>query len=205
LLDLLLSTIQQHPHYLKKPIFVALDGRSGSGKSWLSTRLADSLAHSSTFPCDAAVIEGDDFYSGGSKKTWDSRSVADNSTRTINWREQQRVLQTLVETGNATWEAFDWQSPEWDSDERPLMKPPRQAKLEQLVILDGVYSSREELSEFFDIRVLLEVSETRRRQQLLARESDYDDYYNWNKLWDAAEAYYFDTVLDRSGIDLILS
>ncbi len=44
---------------LTRPFVLALDGRSGAGKSALAQALAEKF--------DAAVVEGDDFYAGGIK------------------------------------------------------------------------------------------------------------------------------------------
>lgn len=54
------------------PGFVGLDGRSGSAKSTLARALADLLAADGP---TVTIIEGDDFYAGGSAATWDAGDV----------------------------------------------------------------------------------------------------------------------------------
>jgi pantothenate kinase-related protein Tda10 len=51
------------------PLLVALDGRSGSGKSTLSHTVGEAMG--------ALVIDGDDFYSGGTDADWDTMSPAE--------------------------------------------------------------------------------------------------------------------------------
>ena len=66
-------------------VFVGIDGRSGSGKSTLAARTADRRG-------DTVVIEGDQFYAGGSAGTWDQRSIEDRASLVIDWRRQRTVL-----------------------------------------------------------------------------------------------------------------
>jgi len=86
-----------------KTCYVALDGYSGSGKSTLAKYLANTLS-------SLTVIEGDEFYTGGSVQYWSARSVDDNALSCINWKAQYAVISNLKSRGFATWHAFDWHS-----------------------------------------------------------------------------------------------
>ncbi len=57
------------------------------------------------------VIEGDQFYTGGTARSWDRRSPAENADQVFDWRRQRRVLDDLRNQGIATWYPFDWESP----------------------------------------------------------------------------------------------
>ncbi len=46
----------------KNPVLVALDGRSGTGKSTLAQLIAGRV--------EAVIVVGDDFYSGGNDDAW---------------------------------------------------------------------------------------------------------------------------------------
>ncbi len=62
------------------------------------------------------MIEGDQFYAGGTATHWDQRSPAEKADQVIDWRRQLRVLNDLHLHGNARWYAFDWEAPDWDAD-----------------------------------------------------------------------------------------
>ncbi len=61
------------------PVIIAIDGRSGSGKTELSSILAKEL--------DAAIIPGDDFYATDvPDAVWDACTPAERADGAIDWR-----------------------------------------------------------------------------------------------------------------------
>ncbi len=80
------------------PLVLAIDGRSGVGKSTLAEWLAEELS--------ASLIEGDDFYAGGTEILGDP--PASRAARCIDWQTQRRVLSALREGKTASYQAFDW-------------------------------------------------------------------------------------------------
>ncbi|MEM6429354.1 MAG: hypothetical protein AAF708_08960 [Deinococcota bacterium] len=92
---------------LSLPIVVALDGRSGSGKSTIAKFTADILNANCADTPIVTVIEGDQFYAGGSNSTWDARSAQEKAANVIDWRRQYKLLKALREQGVASWQAFD--------------------------------------------------------------------------------------------------
>ena len=188
---------------LKPPIFVGLDGRSGSGKSTIAALVADELNSDSSPKISMTVIEGDQFYGGGSASTWDVMSIGQRLNRVIDWQRQRQLLQTLRNQGTAVWHAFDWESKDWDTDTVPLHPKPRRCTATPVVLLEGVYSARPEMADLLDVRVLVEVPNHVRRAQLLEREGDaYQD--DWERRWSDVEDYYFETIAPASGFDLVL-
>jgi uridine kinase len=79
------------------PFIVAIDGRSGVGKSTMARALAKRL--------DACVIAGDDFYAGGIALRSDS--AASRAAACIDWTRQRSVLESLAADRAAQWRAFD--------------------------------------------------------------------------------------------------
>ncbi|MGI8518644.1 MAG: hypothetical protein ACR2ME_09970, partial [Acidimicrobiia bacterium] len=65
LADLIADSARDSP----TPFIVAIDGRSGAGKSTLALALAAQTG--------ATVINGDDFYSGGTAAEWDAMPPAE--------------------------------------------------------------------------------------------------------------------------------
>jgi uridine kinase len=184
-------------------LFVGIDGRSGAGKSTLAGALAAEFAGTCAGRSRVTVIDGDDFYAGGSAETWDRRSPAEKVDRVLDWRRQREVLQVLRGGGVAEWYPFDWDAGDWDRDVAPHQPVPTAAQAGALVVLEGVYSCRPELHDLLDVRVLLDISPEARRSQLLHREGD--DYdADWDVRWAAAEDHYFGTVMRPERFELIL-
>jgi uridine kinase len=67
-----------------RPTLVAIDGRSGVGKSTFAKRLARLR--------ETAIIEGDDFYAGGVGLRTDS--PAERAESCIDWRRQRSHRQS---------------------------------------------------------------------------------------------------------------
>lgn len=171
-------------------MLVAVDGRSGVGKSTLAASL---LKH-----VDAVVVEGDDFYAGGTVEEWLEMTPSGRAAHCMDWRRQRPVLRELSLGNAATWYPFDW-----DAFDGRLSTVEKRAVSAPVVILEGVYSARPELADLFDLRILVKTSESRRAEQLRRREGDlYRD--QWEDLWSSAEDHYFTHVMPDNEFDLVV-
>lgn len=186
---------------LDGPVFVGLDGRSGAGKSTLAARLADRLER--IHGVEMTVVEGDQFYAGGSGPTWDRRTAAEKADRVIDWERQHAILTALRSVGEARWHPFDWTAPDWDAAEPPLADESVHARLADVVLLEGAYSCRPELHPLLDVLVLLDPPTEVRRRQLLAREGD-TYRTEWEGRWAEAEDQYFGTLMPPDRFDLVI-
>jgi uridine kinase len=149
-------------------------------------------------PCglDAAMVDGDDFYTGGSDAEWDARTAEEKVARCIDWRRlRSQVLEPLLAGRAASWHPFDWEAGHGLSEQAIVAEPAR------VVILDGAYSSRPELSDLVGLSVLVEAPAEVRRERLIMREGTIDEWY---ARWDEAETYYFKHVRPRSVFDLVV-
>jgi uridine kinase len=172
------------------PLIVAIDGRSGAGKSTLAAGLATEVG--------AAVIDGDDFYSGGTTAQWDAMDPSERSRRCIDWRRQRSVLEPIARGEETTWHAYDWDTDDGRLSDRALsLRPPA------VVILEGAYSARPELADLLGLRVMLDVPDQVREQRLRLREGE---HYRkeWEARWASAEEYYFENVMPPAAFDLVL-
>jgi len=185
---------------LRGSVFVALDGRSGAGKSTIADVIAQACRSRGV---TVTVIGGDDFYAGGSADAWDQRSPAEKANQVIDWQRQHRLLENLRLHGSANWYPFDWEAPEWDSDPAPLQSTPTSATSADIVILEGAYSARPELHDVLDILVLLDTPPEQRRRQLLQREGDHYRT-DWEARWSAAEDHYFEVIMPPQRFDYVL-
>lgn len=196
-LEVLVERVQSALDGRDAPLVVGLDGRSGAGKSTLAAALAGRLG------CDVTVIEGDDFYAGGSSTAWDERTTVQKVAEVIDWRRQRSVLRDLRDRGAASWRPFDWDADDWDGDVVPLSSEPVHAVATPVVILEGAYSCRPELHDLVDLRVLLDVPRDVRRRRLLEREGE-EYRSDWEGRWSEAEESYFGSVMPSRRFDLVL-
>jgi uridine kinase len=173
-----------------EPLLVAVEGQSGAGKSTLARALGAEL--------EATVIDGDDFYAGGSEGDWDARSAAEKADLCIDWRRLRRkAIEPLLAGKPASWHPFDWEAGHGQAETVIVARPA------PVVILDGAYSARPELSDLIGLSVLVDVPAAVRRARLVEREgaTAVDDWY-WR--WDDAEIYYFTEVRPPSWFDLVV-
>ena len=174
----------------QRPLIVAIDGRSGTGKSTLAAAVAEQL---NARPLTAQVIDGDDFYAGGVTVRPEPPEVL--AGLCIDWRRQREVLQTLRAGERAQWHPFDW-----DAFDGSLSPELHSCEPCDAVLLEGVYSARAELADLLDLRVLLTVPDEVRLSRLLAREGELGP---WERQWHAAEACYLDETSARA-FDLVI-
>lgn len=172
------------------PLLVAFDGRSGAGKSTLAARVAGRVG--------GVVVEGDDFYAGGTDAEWAGRTAADKAAGCIDWRRMRvEALEPLLAGRPAVWRPFDFAAG------AGLVPHTVRRDPAAVVILDGVYSARPELREIVGLAVLVDIpDDAARRRRLLLREGKaFMDA--WHALWDEAEDHYCTVVRPRASFDLV--
>lgn len=182
---LLAANIAEAAQGRGQPFIVAIDGRSGSGKSTLAHMLAKLL--------DATVIEGDDFYAGGTALRDDSPAA--RAAACIDWKRQRIALAALRSGQAARWRPFDWDAFDGSLRAQPIDADPR-----AIMILEGVYSARPELADLVDLRVLVRVPHEVRMARLIAREGVIGP---WERQWHDAEEHYFAAVMPELNFDVI--
>ncbi|WP_308911279.1 uridine kinase family protein [Pseudokordiimonas caeni] len=166
---------------------IALDGRSGAGKSTIAAALLECL--------EAVVLSGDDFYAGGTTIRTDPPHVLADVC--IDWRRQVDILKALQEAGVARYQPFDWEAFDGSPAADTIVL---QAK--PFIILEGTYSARPELRHLTDVLCLVEVSDETRMRRLLAREGAIGD---WEKQWHRAEDWYFANLAPNDAFDIVIS
>ncbi len=187
----LISRIKSLAEKSQKPIFVAIDGRSGTGKSTIGKHVARELS--------AAYIETDYFWTGGDNLLWDERSPQERAELAIDWKRlKEEVLKPLSAGINATWRPYDFVTGNGLSETAITQEPVN------VVIVDGAYAARPELRDMINLTVLIvSVDDQRRRNRLVEREGN-EYMSDWHNRWDPAEDYYFSTVATPEKFDIII-
>lgn len=172
-----------------EPLLVALDGRSGVGKSTIAKRVGEAIG--------AVVIDSDKFYSGGNDTYWDSRTIEQKVSEVIDWKRlRKEALEPLLAREPATYYPFDFKTWKGQSEEATTLVPAN------VIILDGAYSARPELSDLIGLSVLIKLKDNSMRHQRLIEREGEEYMTNWHARWDKAEDYYFNKVKPESSFDL---
>jgi uridine kinase/molybdopterin-guanine dinucleotide biosynthesis protein A len=173
------------------PVVIAIDGPSCAGKSILATALA--------LRSGAAVVEGDDFYrltlQGLTVPQREAMSDAAVADAVIDWeRLRAEALLPLQARRSATFQPYDW-----DADDGRLA-PPKIIPPADVIIVEGVYAARPELTDLVDVAVYLGVDPQVRARRYAERENDPD----WQRFWERGEAHYFRAVRPAASFDIRL-
>lgn len=170
----------------RRPCIVALDGRSGVGKSTLAAELAEVLG--------GVVLDGDAFFAGGTEVRDDA--PRDRARDCIDAARLRPVLEALRGGRAARFHAFDWEAFDGRLEDAETVVEAR-----PFVLFEGVYSARPELADLVDLRVLVRVPDAVRLGRLLARPGGIGP---WERQWHEAEEWYFTEVAPPSWFDVIV-
>jgi uridine kinase len=174
-----------------RPVVIAIDGPSCSGKSILAAAIA--------LRSGGSILEGDDFYrdtlpnlTGAQREAMSDATVVD---AVIDWaRLRDQALLPLRAGESATFQPYDW-----DADDGRLA-PPKTIPAADVIIVDGVYTARPELADLIDLAVYLGVDPQTRANRYTARNEDPD----WQRLWERGEVHYFSAVRPPASFDIQL-
>lgn len=197
--NLLMMEIRARRGRVPHPFTVAIDGRSGTGKSTIAAQVAKGL--------NAALIPTDDFYAAGiTDEQWNKSSPEQRALDAIDWRRLvTEALEPLRAERGAAWLPFDFGAGPRPDGTWPMKQEPTQVAANPIIIVDGAYSSRPELAGLLDYTVLVEVAEPVRLARLAARETSPGFLTAWHQRWDAAEDHYFTKVRPASTFHLVVN
>ena len=161
------------------PLVVAIDGRSGAGKSTVAHLLAAEL--------DAACVPCDDFFAAEIPAAgWDARTPAQRVVDALDWRRLRREAIEPLRAGRvARWFAFDFVTGSRADGSYAMLTTHTEQVPRPVVLLDGAYSARPELADLLDFTVLVEAPQSVRHARLAGRE-DPRALAAWHARWDAA-------------------
>jgi len=187
----ILDLVAESAKTTDRPVVIAIDGPSCSGKSILAAAVA--------LRSGAAVLEGDDFYrdtlprlTATQREAMSDAAVVD---AVIDWeRLREEGLLPLRAGHHASFQPYDWDA----NDGR--LAPAKTVPAATLIIVEGVYAGRPELAELVDIAVYLGVDPQTRAERYAEREDDPE----WVRFWERGESHYFRVVRPSAGFDLQL-
>ena len=160
-----------------KPLIIALDGRSGAGKTSLANAMTQILGSSRV-----ALLHVEDLYQG-----WQSLAATG--------RRLAGLLETLRSGQQATWTTWDWAANTLGTGQRCLA--PR-----EIVIVEGVGSLHAAGRPHIDLGIWLDADDELRKTRALGR--DGDTFTPHWQLWAEQEQEYLDTEHPREAADLLL-
>ena len=149
-----------------KPVIIAVDGRSGAGKTTLAVELAALLREHHT----VSLFHLEDIYPG-----W--HGLADGQQRYL-----ETVLQPLARGERAAWTAWDW---EQNGDgERRSTEPA------EIVVVEGVGAAHAAARELTDVVIWIQAEAVDRRIRAIARDgAGYEPFW---EVWAAQEEAWLD-------------
>ncbi|MDT0347065.1 uridine kinase family protein [Streptomyces litchfieldiae] len=167
---------------------VAVDGAGGSGKSTLAATLARQLG-------DCAVVHGDDFYRPMPDAERERLNPEQGYRRYFDWeRLADQVLRPLRAGEAARYQKYDWATGRlgaWETVARG-----------GVVLVEGVYTARPELADFYDLTVFVDTPRETCLDRLRARG---ENSAEWITRWRAAEDHYLRTTRPAERATLVVA
>ena len=181
----ILALVEQVPPPLA---LLAIEGHSAAGKSSLASLVQGSRT-------DVTVVQTDDFYRPLDPGYRDTLDAAGGYAEYYDWqRLEAQVLSPLRAGRSARYQRYNWQ--------RNSLGEWAEVKPSGLVIVEGCYSARPELRDYYDaIVVVTAASAAREHRQHLRSDARTD----WLIRWDAAERLYMERCHPESYADLVVS
>lgn len=177
----------QHPETAsepaRKPFIVGIDGRSGSGKTVLTNRLAKALS----INYSVSVFRLDELYQG-----WNGLAAG------------LKVFSTEVLPELAAGRTAHWQEWDWDSDQTEFGGPGKMRTTEpaEVIICEGVCVGVRENRPLLDTLIWLRAPKSTRYERAMNR--DGQTYYGHWDTWAAQEQAILDQDQIYDAADLLL-
>ena len=136
-----------------KPLFVAIDGMSASGKSTLGALLADVYGDTCT------LLHMDDYFLPPEKKTAERLSIPGGN---VDWeRFSKELLQPLLEGQIGSLRRYDCKTGQ--------MCAPQAVSPSRLIVVEGSYSLHPRLRDSYDIAVFCSISPEMQMKRIVKR------------------------------------
>lgn len=134
-----------------RPIVVALDGGSGSGKSTIANRLQQLM--------NVSLVQLDDFYQTQVPEAeWPRKSVKQRLEGAFDWiRVRKEAIEPLLAGRSGRWRAFDFLRGLSAGGTYHLRTEFTEVAPAPVILLEGAYSASPPLRNLIDLAVLIDV------------------------------------------------
>ncbi len=167
-----------------KKVIVGIDGPSASGKSTLGNMLRDKY--------NALLFHADDYFLPPEMKTKDRLSESGGNVDYL--RLEKEIMKHL----NSDYIV----SNHFNCKTNQLEKRDEQ-KNNQVIIVEGAYSLRENLFSYYTLSIFLEINEKLQKNRILAR-NGVKMLQKWTDEWIPLENLYFEKEDLRSKVDILI-
>lgn len=182
LLDIFSKLPRKH-----RTLLIGIDGFGGSGKSTLARKLRD-------FGKNITVIEMDDFYRPSAERRLNNDPISIGMD--FNWpRMRDQILIPITSGLPGKYQRYDWNEDslaEWHD-----------VPTGGIVIIEGVYSTRQELTDLYDYKIWVDSPHNIRLARGLERDGE-GARDRWEKEWMPAEERYVRIHQPYNAADLII-
>ena len=172
-------------------LLVAIDGLGGAGKSTLARLLKEQLK---MLKWIVAVVKHDDFYLPSHQRENQQAKVIGGDFEWERLRDQ--VLTPIREGRSAHYQRYDWETDvlaEWHTISAP-----------DVVLVEGVYTMRRELTNLYDLKIWVECPRAIRLARGIARDGEKSRPI-WEQDWMPKEDDYVKTHLPHERADLSIN
>lgn len=170
-------------------LLIGIDGCGGSGKSTLAHKLKDECS-------DVTVVHMDDFYLPSKQL---QETIPENKAigADFDWkRVLNQVLEPISQNKEGSYQRYDWETDdlaEWHT-----------VPIGGVVIIEGVYSIRNELASKYDFTIWVECPREKRLSRGLERDGE-EARDMWENNWMISEDLYVETQKPFERADLIVN
>jgi len=170
----------------------AIDGGAGAGKSTLAKGARDRLGR-------VSILRADHFFRPLNEYPADRLPPDEAYQLYFPWeRMRDEALLPLRRGQTARYQRHDWET---DRLNQWVTVEPN-----EVILIEGVYSTRPELRPLIDIAIFVDTPRDERRKRMLARWHLKNDIRNdWLAPWMAAEDWYFANVRPAEHADLVVA
>jgi uridine kinase len=173
-------------------VLVAIDGPGGSGKSTLAAAI-HAAVRAAGIP--ASVVSFDEFYLPSAQRLLGSPAEKPIGAD-YDWpRLRDQVLAPIRMGVTARYDRYDWR--------QDAFADVGEAKPEGVVIVEGIYSSRRELADLYDLRIWVECPRELRLERGIRRDGE-GARGIWENDWMPSEDLYFEAHRPWEYADIIV-
>lgn len=174
----------------RSTLLIGIDGLGGSGKSTLARELAGLLP-------DATVVEFDDFYRSTHERQLRAAARDREIGGDFDWRRiLGQVLRPLAADEAARYQRYDW-----DRDE---LAEWRRVSPGGVVLVEGNYSTRDELRDYYDLTVWVAAPYEMRLRRGVERDGEHARD-RWVNEWMPEEERYVEAFRPADRVDVVVN